>query len=103
MRLDVKQFYLESLPSKDKEWYYDILSQYINPGKIPESFNISVNVLAGDDSLIQEWDYSECTRSNYELFLDDSIMTYKFHQKWDSEIKDRTFFECVGLSLNDLT
>jgi len=53
--------------------------------------------------LIQEWDYSECTRSNYELFLDDSIMTYKFHQKWDSEIKDRTFFECVGLSLNDLT
>ena len=100
---DVKQFYLESLPSKDKEWYYDILSQYINPGKIPESFNISVNVLAGDDSLIQEWDYSECTRSNYELFLDDSIMTYKFHQKWDSEIKDRTFFECVGLSLNDLT
>ena len=99
----MKQFYLESLPSKDKEWYYDILSQYINPGKIPESFNISVNVLAGDDSLIQEWNYSECTRSNYELFLDDSLLTYKFHQKWDSEIKDRTFFECVGLSLNDLT
>ena len=96
-----KQFYLESLPSKDKDWYYELLSQYINPGKTPEAFNISVQVLAGDESLIQEWNYSECTRTNYELFLDDSLLTYKFHQKWDSEIKDRTFFECVGLSLND--
>jgi hypothetical protein len=96
-----KQFYLESLPSKDKDWYYELLSQYINPGKTPEPFNISVQVLAGNESLIQEWNYSECTRSNYELFLDDSLLTYKFHQKWDSEIKDRTFFECVGLSLNN--
>jgi len=97
---DTKEFYLESLPSKDKDWYYDLLSQYINPGKTPEPFNISVNVLTGNNSLIQEWNYSECTRSNYELFLDDSFLTFKFHQKWDSEIKDRTFFECVGLSLN---
>ena len=96
-----KEFYLESLPSKDKDWYYELLSQHINPGATPEPFNISVQVLAGNDDLIQEWNYSECTRSNYELFLDDSLLTYKFHQKWDSEIKDRTFFECVGLSLNN--
>lgn len=100
---DTKQFYLESLPSKDKSWYYELLSQYINPGKTPEPFNISVKVLAGNNSLIQEWSYSECTRSNYELFLDDSFLTFKLHQKWNSEIKDRTFFECVGLSLNDST
>ena len=97
---DVKEFYLESLPSKDKDWYYELLSTYINPGKIPEPFNITVKVLAGNEDLIQEWYYKQCTRNSYELFLDDSLLTYKFHQKWDAEIKDRTFFQCVGLNLN---
>jgi len=95
-----KEFYLESLPSKDKDWYYELLSQHINPGATPEPFNISVQVLAGNDDLIQEWNYSECTRNSYELFLDDSLLTYNFHQKWDSEIKDRTFFQCIGLNLS---
>jgi hypothetical protein len=98
---DVKEFYLESLPSKDKDWYYELLSKYINPGKTPEPFNITVKVLAGNEDLIQEWYYKECTRNSYELFLDDSLLTYKFHQKWDAEIKDRTFFSCEGLNLND--
>ena len=102
-RLDdnVKQFYLESLPSKDKNWYYDLLGQDINPGKTPESFNITVNVLAASDDLIQVWEYDSCTQSNYEVFLDENVLTYKFHKKWDAEIKDRTFFSCEGLNLND--
>ena len=96
-----KQFYLESLPSKDKDWYYDLSSEYINPGKTPEPFNITVKVLATSDDLIQVWNYDSCTQSNYEIFLDENVLTYKFHQKWDAEIKDRTFYTCEGLNLND--
>ena len=70
-------------------------------GKTPEPFNITIKVFAGNQDLIQEWNYSQCTRTNYELFLEDSVWTYKFHQKWDAEIKDRTFLSCEGLSLND--
>ena len=98
---NAKQFYLESLPSKDKDWYYDLSSQYINPGKIPEPFNITVEVLAANGALIQVWDYDQCSQSNYEVFLDETVLSYKFHQKWDAEIKDRTFFSCEGLNLND--
>jgi hypothetical protein len=98
---DVKQFYLESLPSKDKDWYYNLSSQYINPGKTPESFNVTVEVLAASDDVIQVWNYDSCTQSNYEIFLDENVLTYKFHKKWDAEIKDRSFFSCEGLNLND--
>ena len=29
-------FYLESLSSTDKTWYYELASRYVNPGAIPE-------------------------------------------------------------------
>jgi len=92
---------LESLPSKDKEWYYELLSRYINPGKIPEPFDITVEIFTASDDLIQVWDYGDCVRNNYEIFLDDNLLSLKLHKKWDSEIKDRTFFQCEGLKLND--
>jgi hypothetical protein len=97
-----KQFYLESLPSKDKEWLYQLFSKYVNPGKIPEPFDVDVDVLTGDGRVLQTWEYNDCERTDYQLFLDDGLLIYKFHEKWQSEMKDRSFLACNGLSLNVL-
>jgi len=94
------KFYLESLPSKDKEWLYQLFSRYINPGSIPEEFDVTVDVVAGDGTILQTWDYRDCERTDYQLFLDEGFLFYKYHEKWQSEIKDRSFFTCGGLKLN---
>lgn len=73
------------------------LAKYVNPGKISEEFDVTVEVFSGDDTLLQTWEYNKCERESYELYLDDSIVYYKFHEKWQSELKDRTIFECGGL------
>jgi hypothetical protein len=95
---DAAFFYLESLPSHDKDWLYELLSRYINPGRIPEPTDVKIEIFSGDDTLLQTWDYNDCQRKNYELYLDESLLTYKFHEKWQSEFKDRIIFSCDGLS-----
>ncbi|MDH3312036.1 MAG: hypothetical protein OEM28_02680 [Nitrosopumilus sp.] len=77
-------FYLESLLSSDKEWFYQLLTRYVNPGKIPEEFDVTVEIFSGDNTLLQTWEYGKCERENYELYLDDSVVFYKFHEKWQS-------------------
>ncbi len=102
--LDVsqKQFYLESLPSKDKEWFYQLIARYVNAGSIPEPFEVDVDVITGNGKVLQTWEYNDCERTDYQLFLDDALLTYKLHEKWQSEIKDKSTFECAGLNLNVL-
>ncbi len=70
---------------------------YINPGKIPELFEVTIEVISGDGTTIQTWEYGKCEISNYEIYLDDSLLNYKYHDRWQSEIRDRTFFDCGGL------
>ena len=36
------------------------------------------------------------------FFLDDSLLNYKYPERWQSEIQDRTFFDYGGLKLNYL-
>ena len=49
----ISMFYLESLPSNDKEWLYQLLAKYVNPEKIPEEFDVTIEVFFGDDTLLQ--------------------------------------------------
>ncbi|MEK0367830.1 MAG: hypothetical protein QQN45_07880, partial [Nitrosopumilus sp.] len=91
------QFYLESLPSKDKEWLYDLASKYINRNWTPNTFQVTIDVISGDNEVLQTWEYHECEMINYEIFLDDGLLNYKFHEQWQSELKDRSMFDCVGL------
>ena len=92
-----KQFYLESLPSKDKEWLYELASMYINPGKVPELFEVTIEMVSGDGELLQTWKYGKCEITNYDVYLEDGLLNYKFHERWQSEIRDRTIFDCGGL------
>ena len=94
------RFYLESLPSKDKKDVYHLVSMYLNPGVKPELFDVKVDILNGDNSTLQTWGFTKCQITNYEPYLDENTFNYKFHMKWQSEIKDRTTFSCSGLNLS---
>ncbi len=97
---ETPKFYLESLPSKDKAWLYELASMYINPGKIPELFEVTIDVLAGNGSILQIWDYSKCDIIDYKPILADSLATRMFTEQFQPEIRERTIFSCAGISLN---
>ncbi len=96
---ETSKFYLEFLPNKDNEWFYEFTSRYINPGKIPEPFEITVDVLTGNGNALQTWDYSKCQIIDYKTIIADSLITRMFTERFQPEIRDRTIFECVGISL----
>lgn len=95
-----KAFYLESLPSKDKNWLYELASRYVNAGAEPEKFNVTVQVKDGKEKVLQNWNYRECEITEFTTYYDDNLFPYKFHGKWQSEIKDKSIFRCAGLTLN---
>lgn len=99
---DKPSFYLESLPAKDKQEFYKWLSRYTNPGKTPEPVDVGVEILDGSGNTLQTWMYRDCSVTSYQLLLDDYILGFKYHGLWHTEIKDRTLFSCIGLSLNRL-
>jgi hypothetical protein len=96
---DTVSFYLESLSSTDKNWYYELASRYVNPGAIPEEFNVSVQVKDGAGGILQTWNYSDCEIFDFVTYYDDALLKWKFHDKWQSEFKDKSVFTCAGLSL----
>lgn len=94
-----KAFALESLPSKDKSWYYELASKYINAGKKPELFNVSIDVSDGKGDVLQSWKYTKCEIHHFVTYYDDGLLVYKIHQKWQSEFRDRGIFSCAGSSV----
>jgi hypothetical protein len=99
---DKPEFYLESLPAKDKIEFYKWVSQYVNPGKPPEPIDIGVEILDGNDNVLQTWVYRDCEARSYQVFLEDNILMIKYHEQWASEIKDRVMFTCSGLHIDEL-
>ena len=95
-----KAFYLESLPSKDKSWYYELASRYVNAGAKPELFNVMIEVNDGKGDVLQTWKYSECQIDDFVIYYNDGLLVYKIHQKWQSEFRDRSIFSCAGLTIN---
>jgi len=90
------QFFLESLPSYDKKGFYEFISRYVNPVKIPEPVNVSVDLITGDNTILQRWNYVDCDVTNYQMSLDDSMLVYPFSGKPQGEIRDKTDFNCAG-------
>lgn len=72
---------LESLPNKDKAVVYHLVNMYVNPGVQPNPFDVKVEILNGDNSTLQTWNFGKCQITNYEPYLDKSALTYKFHLK----------------------
>ena len=93
-------FLLRSLPSLDKASIYGLIDKYVNAGQSPQTFNVSVEVLSGDGSIIQTWDYRKCDVIDYSTFVNDDKDEYRFGDVDKAEIRDVLVFECSGFSLN---
>ena len=91
---------LGSLPSKDKEEFYNLVAEYYNLGKDPEPFDVKIDLLAGDGTILQTWDYSKCNITDYQTFLFDNLLFYKGHGGQGHEIRDNTVFDCVGFGVD---
>jgi len=92
-------FFLESLPSADKKQFYKFVSDWMVRGDLLNEFNIDVDVLDGTGNTIQTWSFTKCEITSYGTYLQDITNFYQFSKVKDSEIRDRTNFSCVGVSL----
>ena len=69
-------FVMESLPSKDKESYYELLQRYVNPGIAPEPFDATIELVAGDGDVLQTWEYRKCGLTDFDYYLQDNLLYF---------------------------
>lgn len=93
------QFFLESIPSKDKDILYKEWSKWINPGPLPEPIDVSIDMVTGDGTILQRWNYVDCELFDYGLRLEDSILRFPFAGEQAPEIRDKSDIACLGLNL----
>ena len=90
-------FFLESLPSADKQPFYDFIADWMNRGDLLNEFD--VDVLDGTGAVIQTWAFEKCDITSYGTYLQDFVFVYSYSGIQDSEIRDRANFSCVGIHL----
>jgi len=96
----VPTFYLAGLPSKDKASVYGLVGDYVNPGRPPAQYNISVDILTGDGTIIQTWNYRNCSFHEYSVYLDSSKETYRYSDTNDAEFREIISWQCSGYNLS---
>ena len=96
------QFYLESIPTTDKQSYYNFINQLINIATTNSDyplFDVSIDILAGDGSTIETVHYTQCKISSYYPYVNDFKDTYRFSGQDTSEIRDVSTFSCAKIAL----
>jgi len=99
---DKPQFILESLPSIDKIDLYRAIDQvYFAKGGASTitRFDVAIDILAGDGSLIQTWQYNKCQVFGYGTFLTDLTNFIPFSGQEGSEFREKIVVECSGVRL----
>jgi len=97
------QFMISGLPSKDKTLLYEAIDkEFFAKTSSPTvtRFNVNIDILAGDGSLIQTWKYSKCLITAYGTFFQDVTNFYPFSGQEGGEFRDKIFFECAGVRLD---
>jgi len=93
-------FTLESLTSKDKKIFYDEVTRWRTQNTFLKPFEAKVDVLGGDGTILQRWHYTECGITDFKGFLVDDLLRMKHTYGMLPEIRDETYFNCKGFSLN---
>ena len=86
---DKPKFYLESLPSKDKGKFYQLVNRYVSPSSAPQPFDVSVGITTGDGSTLQTWKYTKCGITKYQPYFQALLTVNMFTEKFQPEIRDR--------------
>ncbi len=94
------RFLLETLPSKDNIDYYNAIDDYFQTDSpLFKVFDVSIDVVSGDGTVLQTWEYRNCDLEDYVVYLQDNIIFNRFHGGMGSEIRERSIFHCSGLSM----
>ena len=91
---------LETLPNKENIGYYQAIEKYFQTqSTLFKPFDISIDVVSGDDTILQIWEYRDCDLEDYSVYLQDNVIFRTFTGENESEIRERSIFSCRGLSL----
>jgi len=94
------RFLLESLPSKENIGYYNAIDDYFQTDSpLFKRFDVSIDVVTGDGTVLQTWEYRNCDLEDYVVYLQDNIIYNRFHGGMGPEIRERSIFHCSGLSM----
>ncbi len=94
------RFLLETLPSKENIDYYQAIDDYFqSDSPLFKRFDVSIDVVSGDGTVLQTWEYRNCDLEDYTVYLQDNIIYNRFHGGMGPEIRERSIFYCSGLSL----
>ena len=94
------RFLLETLPSKENINYYQAIDDYFQTDSpLFKEFDVSIDVVSGDGTVLQTWEYRNCDLEDYVVYLQDNIIFDRFSGEQGSEIRERSIFHCTGLSL----
>ena len=97
-------FLLESVPSKDKKQYYELVKRSIedqSEGITNKRMHVSIDLFAGDGEIIQSLEYRDCKVTEYFVHGVDSKGKIFFTEEDGTvEIREVTKFSCVSFTLN---
>ena len=97
-------FLLESVPSKDKRPFYELVKKSMedkNPGITNTRMHVSIDVYSGDGTVIQSLKYKDCKVDEYFIHGVDSKGTIFFLEEDGTvEIREVTKFSCVSFTLD---
>jgi len=96
---DKPEFFLEGLPSVDKKDLYRGIDRWMTKSTTLNPFDVDIDVVAGDGTIIQTWAYTNCQPTAYGTYLQDVINFYQYSGEDKSEIRDRVAFSCTSLLL----
>jgi len=92
-------FILESLPNEDRISAYKFLSQYVNLGGIKNPFDVKINTITGDGTILHTLKYVNCEAVDFSWYLQDFNFIYQFSQKEQPEIREKFVFYCDGFRI----
>jgi hypothetical protein len=98
-----QNFLLESVPSKDKRPFYELVKKSIEDKSLSSKnkMHVSIDLFSGDGQVIQSLEYRECDVTEYFVHgVDSKGKIFFLEEDGTVEIREVTKFACVSFTLN---
>jgi len=97
-------FLLESVPSKDKRPFYELVKKSIegkNSSAKSVRMHVSIDLYSGDGEIINSLEYRDCTVDEYFVHgIDSKGKIFFLEEDGTIEIREVTKFNCTSFTLN---
>jgi len=98
INISTPKFQLESIPSKDKMRIYEEVHNSVG-SKDPKSFDVAIDIIAGDGSIIETLTYRTCKITDYNIYTNDNKEDYRFGKGDGLEQRDLLNIICGAFDL----